>query len=259
MKNIYEEILSICNGNKRAALCLIISAKGSTPRKAGTKMIVYEDGTIAGSIGGGDLEKKVIENAAAVIKYRKPGIFKHDLLHQHGMCCGGTVEIYIEPIMNKNKLYIFGAGHTGHALARLASALDFEIVLIDERPEYVDPVSIEGINKLKLEYNIALKLLPFDVNTYVVILTYCHQIDRDILAYCLNQPHAYLGMIGSRRKVLVTKKMFGEADIGTEKDIEKVNMPIGLDINAQTPEEIALSILAEIIKVKNSKFTNGNS
>lgn len=221
-------------------------------------MIVYEDGSIAGSIGGGDLEKKVIENALTVIKTGKPTVSKHDLLHQHGMCCGGIVEIYIEPIMNKNKLYIFGAGHTGHALAKLASELDFEIVLIDDRAEYIDPINIEGVNKLKMQNDIALKLLPFDIYTYIAIVTYSHQLDRDILAYCVRQPHAYLGMIGSKRKILVTKKMFGEAEIGTEEDLEKINMPIGLDINAQTPEEIAVSILAEIIKVKNSIPVNGN-
>lgn len=252
MKHIFEEILSISKSGKKAALCLITSARGSTPRKPGTKMIVLEDGSVHGSIGGGNLEKQVIQDALDVIKEQKPGTFKHDLLHQHSMCCGGTVEIYIEPIMNLNKLYIFGAGHTGKALAKFASELDFEIVMIDDRDEYISNVNISGINKLNLPHNLALPMLPFDENTYIVILTYDHSIDRDILAFCINKPHAYLGMIGSQRKVNVTRKMFLEAGIGTLEDLEKINMPIGIDIKAQTPEEIAIGILAEIVKVKNS-------
>src|SRR3970040_79436 len=117
LSSINEEILSAERGNKKAALCLIISARGSTPREAGSKMLVYEDSSIFGSIGGGDLEKKVISNALEVLKDVSTWIFKLDLLHQHGMCCGGYLEIYIEPIMKKSRLYIFGAGHIGKAVA----------------------------------------------------------------------------------------------------------------------------------------------
>src|SRR5207249_1981971 len=106
--------------------------KGSTPREAGAKMLVYRSGNIFGSIGGGDLEKKVIANALDVLESKTSSTFKHDLLHQHNMCCGGSVEIYIEPIMKKNKLYIFGAGHTGHALAKYAIDFNFDVVLIDD-------------------------------------------------------------------------------------------------------------------------------
>ena len=251
MKNIYEEILSITGNNLKAALCTIISTKGSTPRKTGTKMIVYEDSTISGTIGGGDLENKVIQNALNSIKQNKAQVFKHDLLYQHGMCCGGTVEIFIEPIMNKKKLYIFGAGHTGNALAKFASYMDFDIYLIDDRKEYIDSINIPQVNKMNLGFTTALNALPFDENVYIVILTYSHQIDRDILAYCIRKPFAYLGLIGSQRKIKMTEKIFLEREIGSEEDLKNVHAPIGIDINAETPEEIAVSILAEIIKVKN--------
>lgn len=251
MKSIYEEILSAAGNNHKTALCTIISAKGSTPRKTGSKMLVYENGTIKGSIGGGDLELSVIQDALKVIKQNKASVFKHDLLYQHAMCCGGTVEIFIEPLMNKRKLYIFGAGHTGHALAEFASTLNFDIFVIDDRKEYIDSVNVAGINKLHLDFPAALKALPFDESVFIVILTYSHQTDRDILAYCIKKPFAYLGMIGSQRKIKMTEKLFLDGDIGTEEDLKKINMPIGIDINAETPEEIAISILAEIIKVKN--------
>jgi xanthine dehydrogenase accessory factor len=256
VKSIYDEITLAVQNRRNAALCIVTSTKGSAPRKIGAKMIVYDNAEISGTIGGGDLEKKVIDNALDAIKARKPAIFKHDLLNQHGMCCGGVVEIYIEPIMNKKKLYIFGSGHTGHALAKYAVNLEFDIFIIDDRKEYLDEINIEGVNKFNLDHNKALKTLPFGEDVFIVIVTYSHQIDRDILAYCIKQPFAYLGMIGSRRKIEMTKKMFIEGKIGTAEDFEKIHMPIGVDIAAETPGEIAISILAEIIKVKN-KVLNG--
>lgn len=256
MDSIYDEITSAAHGSKKAALCIITSTRGSAPRKTGAKMIVFDDGTISGTIGGGDLEKKVIQDALEVIKNRKPRIFKHDLLNQHGMCCGGIVEIYIEPVMNKKKLFIFGSGHTGHAIAKYAVDFEFDVYIIDDRKEYLDKVNIEHVDKMNLEHNAALQSLPFDDDVFIVIVTYSHQIDRDILAYCMKKPYAYLGMIGSKRKIEVTKKMFIESKIGTEEDLKKIHMPIGIDIAAETPEEIAISILAEMIKVKN-KILNG--
>lgn len=237
--------------NKKAAYCVIVKTKGSSPRKVGAKMIVYEDGTIYGSIGGGNLEKKVIENAIDQIKKKQPQLFKHDLLHQHNMCCGGSVEIYIEPIETMNRLYIFGAGHTGSAIARFAHGLNFEIFIIDERIQYLDAINNEGINKLNIDYKKVLPSLPFDENTYIAIMTYDHAMDRDILAYCLKKPHAYLGMIGSKRKVSQTKKNFIEGKIASEQELAGVDMPMGLDINAESPEEIAISLLAKLISVKN--------
>src|SRR3989304_3337441 len=174
MKNILEKIYEAQKQNKNIALCAIVNTKGSTPRKVGAKMIVFEDGTIYGTIGGGELEKSVIKNAIEQINEGVPKLFRHDLLHQHSMCCGGTVEIYIEPIMKKNKLYIFGAGHTGQALAKFSSDLDFEVVLIDDRKEYMDECKINSVNKMNLPYQKALPLLPFDERTSIVILTYSH-------------------------------------------------------------------------------------
>ncbi len=129
--NIYAEIEKAIKNGLDVVLCSIIHTKGSTPRKVGAKMLVFSDGTIKGTIGGGNLEKEVIKNALIQLKNNEPKLFKHDLLHQHNMCCGGTVEIFIEPIEKMKRLYIFGAGHTGQALAKYALAMDFEIFVID--------------------------------------------------------------------------------------------------------------------------------
>jgi len=255
MQKSSKEFTNIIKGleqnDQNFALCIIVNTRGSTPRKIGSKMIVFEDGSIDGTIGGGNLEKKVIENALLQIDSGKPKLFKHDLLHHHNMCCGGIVEIYIEPNKKMNKLYIFGAGHTGSALASFASKVNFEIYIIDDREQYLKDIDNKKINKLNLNYKTVLPSLPFDENSYIVIMTYDHSHDRDILAYCLKQPHAYIGMIGSKRKITLTKKMFIEGKIATKKDLEQVDMPMGLDINAEGPEEIAISLLAKLIAIKN--------
>jgi xanthine dehydrogenase accessory factor len=251
VKDVFEKISEARKKNLDVALCVIVNTKGSTPRETGAKMLVYPDGSIFGTIGGGDLEKKVIINALEVLKKKNPSVFKHDLLHQHNMCCGGSVEIYIEPIMKKNKLYIFGAGHTGQALARYAVHFDFDVVVIDDRKEFLDEIKSEQVNKLNLHYTQALPLLPFDEQTFVSIMTYSHPYDRDILAFCLKKSTAYLGMIGSMRKVEMTKKMFEEGMIASKTELDKVDMPMGIDIGAKDPEEIAVSILAKLIAVKN--------
>lgn len=169
------------------------------------------------------------------------------------MCCGGLVKIFIEPIMKTNKIYIFGAGHTGNALANLMGNLGFEVYIIDDRKEYIDKIKNKKINKLHLSYKEILPKLPFDKNTYITIMTYEHSHDRDILSYCIKKDFAYLGMIGSKRKVRLTKKMFLDAEICSKSELEKVDMPMGLEINAEGPEEIAISIASKIIKLKNSK------
>lgn len=252
MKDIFQKITEE-RSRHNMALCTVVGTKGSTPRKTGAKMIVFESGEIHGTIGGGELEKSVIKNAIEQIKEGKPKIFRHDLLHQHNMCCGGAVDVFIEPIMRKNKLYIFGAGHTGQALAKYATNLNFETVLIDDRKEYIEECKINEVNKMNLPFKQALSILPFDKNTFICIMTYSHPIDRDILSFCIKKPHSYLGMIGSRRKVEITKKKFNEGLNMCEEDLESVDMPMGVDIGAEGPEEIALSIISKLIAVKNKK------
>jgi xanthine dehydrogenase accessory factor len=251
VNTIFDKIAEIQKGNNEASLCTIVNTKGSTPRKVGAKMIVYADRKIFGTIGGGVFEKNVIEDAVEIIRTRQPKLFRHDLLQKHNMCCGGTVELYIEPLMNKNKLYIFGAGHLGKALSRYARDFEFDIVVIDDRKEYLDEVDEESIRKMNLPHEEAIALLPFDERTFICIATYSHPFDREILASCMKKPFAYLGMIGSQRKVEITKKRFMETMNFSKEDLEKVDMPMGLDIRAETPDEIAISILSKLIEVKN--------
>ena len=253
MTFIYDTIAQILKSNQKAALCTIVSTKGSTPLKAGAKMIVWEDGQIAGSVGGGRLENKVIEDAIQIIEDSKPQLFKHELLTQHEMCCGGKLEIYIEPIMQMKKLYLFGAGHIGNAVARHALNLDFEIYGIDNREHVFDDWTFEGFHKMNENYDDVIPKLSFDGSTYIVIATYDHVTDREILSQCINKPHAYLGMIGSKNKIEVTRKMFISADLASKEELDKVDMPIGIPIHAETADEIGISIVAKLINEKNKQ------
>ena len=252
MKGIHSKINEIENSNLKAAVCTIVASKGSTPRKIGAKMIVFKNETIFGTIGGGALEKTVISQAIVVIENQTPQVVSHNLIKDLDMCCGGTVEIFIEPILNKKNLYIFGAGHIGKALAKFANDLDFKVTLIDQRIDAFDNLNLD-CDIINENHHHAIEKLSFNNNTYCVILTHDHAYDREILALCSKKINGYIGMIGSQRKVEMAKKMLLSSNLITNEQLSKVDMPIGIEINAKTPEEIAISILAKLIELRNSK------
>lgn len=213
-------------------------------------MIVTLEGKTIGTIGGGTLEKKVIEDAIGVIEKREASTFSHALVHDHGMCCGGTVDIYIEPVVKKKKLFIFGAGHIGKAVADFATTLNFVVTVIDERPEMIAEIERDEIHRIPKNHERAFAELEFDEDTFVCVITHDHAYDREIVAFCAKQPHAYLGMIGSRRKVEIARKTFLAGEILTEAEMEPIDWPMGVPIHTNTPAEIAISILARLIDVR---------
>ncbi len=259
MKSIFKRLSEAEVCGKSAAVCIVTETHGSTPAKAGAKMIVYEDGSSEGTIGGGNLESRVIEDAINSIAEGKAGNFVHNLTRDHNMCCGGKVCIYIEPVKKMKKLILFGAGHIGTQMSRFAVQLGFEVYLVDERENIFRDTDSEQINIVAARHRDAIDTLEFDDNTYVFICTHLHEYDRDILANCMRLPHKYIGMIGSRRKVEVTKKLFLQNSLATEEQLEEIDMPAGIDIGAVTPAEIALSILARIIEKGSDEKTQNTS
>lgn len=250
MESIYKKIAECEQSGTQAALCIITQTKGSTPRKQGSKMLVYADGSVFGSIGGGNLEHKVIQDALIVLKEGKAKLFDHNLTSDHDMGCGGTVQVYLEPIGNKFRLYIFGAGHIGAGLALQAHRLGFSVSLIDERPEIFNSVQSDGINCINKNHKIAFGELLFDDRTFVTSISHLHEYDREIVAYCVRQPHAYIGMIGSKRKIATARQIFTEQNLLTEPEMNAIDWPMGIPIECQTPEEIVISILAKLIDVR---------
>jgi xanthine dehydrogenase accessory factor len=255
VEDILSRIAEIKRSGEKAAFCIIVETKGSSPRKAGSKMIVFENGSTEGTIGGGSLEMKAIEDAMKVISENKPMKFAYELEDDLSMHCGGTAEVYIEPLVPILKLMIFGAGHIGKALIKYAPDFGFNITLIDHRKELLDNFDSEKIELINEKYLKAAERLVSDQNTCIVIVTPKHVFDEEVLALFAKKPFAYLGMIGSKTKIALARKRLIEEKKLTEKELDRVDMPIGIKFNAQTPEEIAISILAKLIDIKNSKGT----
>lgn len=234
-----------------AALCTIIQAKGSTPRKAGAKMLVYSDGSFVGTIGGGEIEARVIEQALTSIQTGESQILSFDLIDPSkgdpGVC-GGTQEIFIDPLIQPQDLIVIGGGHVGRAVVHLGKWLGFRVILSDDREEFCRPETAPGADQY---IHCQLEHLPdqydFSSQSAIVLATRSNQVDVQGLPELLKAPSAYIGVISSRRRWKLTREELEEIGIEKEK-LDRIKAPIGLDIKAETPEEIALSILAEVIQ-----------
>jgi len=249
--DIFEEIVALRQRGENGVIVTITEAKGSVPREAGAKMLVKADGSINGTVGGGTLEKRLIEEAMVALKSETPKSVHFDLGKDLSMSCGGAISAFIEPLIRMPQLIIFGAGHIGSVLTKIAKMLGFRVVVADNRPEFANSTRLPDADILYAEsYQNNLAQINFDSDTYIVIVTHQHAHDQQILEYCVRKPFAYIGMIGSKTKV---KKAFEQLrNKGVEEEmIAKIYSPIGLEIGAQTPAEIAVSIAAELIAVKN--------
>ncbi|MFL7812364.1 MAG: XdhC family protein [Anaerolineales bacterium] len=253
MNDVYKALADLPRNGISAALCTIIQAKGSTPRKAGTKMLVYLDGSIVGTIGGGEIEGRVIQEAQDSIQSGESKIRSYDLIDpQKGDpgVCGGTLEVFIDPLSQPEDLVVVGGGHVGQAVVFLAKWLGFRVVLSDDREDFSSPANAPSADEV---IHCKLEELPdryqFTPQTSVVLATRNNQVDVQGLPEILAAPSSYIGVISSRRRWNLTREELVKNGI-KEADLERIHAPIGLDIRADTPEEIALSILAEVLKAR---------
>jgi xanthine dehydrogenase accessory factor len=248
--SVFQKLAQLEQENRAAALCTIIHSQGSTPRGSGSRMLVYPDGSISGTVGGGELENRVIAQAREAIqdgKSRRLEYNMSDPARGDPGVCGGQVEVYVEPILPKPTLVIIGAGHVGKAVAHLAYWLGYQVVVSDDRTEFCTPEFIPDAHKylpLKMaELPQHLEITPW---TYLVLTTRGSNVDVEGLPALLDTPASYIGVIGSQRRWTIARKQMVENGVTPEK-LERVRSPIGLELNAETPEEIAVSIMAEII------------
>jgi xanthine dehydrogenase accessory factor len=255
MYDLIEQLSDIRERRIDGALCMIVKTEGSTPLKGGALMLVRADGSTSGTIGGGALEHAVIAQALETIPDNRSILVEHRLVRDHNMCCGGTVQIFIRAIPVPEQLFLFGAGHVGSAVARVCEGLGFDSTVIDGRAGIFDGWRNGAYRIINAHPHEVMASLAWDRRTYVVIATHSHPLDREILAYSMKQPHAYCGMIGSARKVAVTRRLFLEQHLATDDQLDRVDMPIGIDIAAMIPEEIAVSIAARLIAVRRSAAT----
>ena len=252
--DIFEEIYKLKREGKRAALATIINARGSTPSVVAAKMLVLEDGSILGTVGGGCVEFDVRKRAMAVIQDEKPRNFTFDLDQRPdddtGLLCGGSVQVFIEPVIPTPVLYIFGAGHVGLNVCKVAALAGFEVVVCDDREQYANRERFPDAREIHAgEMDAVLSELSPSAASYIVIVTRGHRHDMRVLRWALDTPAHYIGMIGSGRKVLTIFQQL-EAEGVARESFQRVFAPIGLEISAAMPEEIAISIVAELIAIR---------
>lgn len=254
--NFYQRIAQIQAEGGRAALCTVVRTQGSVPRRPGSKMLVHPDSSIEGSIGGGEMESRVIAEALAALRDGRARMVAYDLRDPESGdpgVCGGSVEVYVEAIRPEETVIVVGAGHVGQAVAHLADWLGFRVEVSEDRDEFANA---EGVPSAQAIHSGPLAELPTQSEitdqTYLVLTTRSLDVDVAGLPALLETEAAYIGVIGSKRRWATARKQLEEAGV-SKKQLDRVRSPMGLDIQAETPEEIAVSILGEIIAQRRSK------
>jgi xanthine dehydrogenase accessory factor len=253
--DLFEEIVRMRRAGQRGALATIVHTDGSIPSYESSRMLVREDGSSLGTIGGGCVEADVWAAAREVMRNEAPRklVFhlNNEASYDNGLICGGTVEIFLEPILPQPILYLFGGGHVSTAVAKAAQAVGFGIGVIDDREAFANSQRFPMAQEIYTSYEDAFQKLRPGSSSYLVIVTRGHKEDMRVLAWAVRTGARYVGMIGSRRKVLSVYKALEKEGFAME-EFERVFAPMGLDIGALSPEEIAVSIVAELVAVRRS-------
>jgi xanthine dehydrogenase accessory factor len=249
--DIYEQIVQLRREGRRGAVATITNVRGSIPSFQTAKMLVRDDGSIAGTIGGGCVEAEVWQAAREVMEEEKPRSLTFNLnnnpKYDTGLVCGGTLEIFIEPVLPPALLYIFGAGHVAYNLYKVATIAGFEVVVVDDRESYANRERFPDAREVIADdFEAVTSKLGLCEGAYIVIVTRGHRDDMRVLRWAVNAGARYLGMIGSRRKTISIYKELEKEGIPADK-FANVHAPVGLEIGAVTPEEIAVAIVAEMI------------
>jgi xanthine dehydrogenase accessory factor len=251
--DLFEEIVRMRRAGQRGALATIVHTNGSIPSYESSRMLVREDGSLAGTIGGGCVEAEVWAAAKEVMDKEVPRkmVFNlnNEASYDNGLICGGTVEIFVEPILPQPMLYLFGGGHVSMALAKAASPAGFAVGVVDDRETFANLARFPMAQEVFTSYEDAFEKIQANASTYLVIVTRGHKEDMRVLAWAVRTPARYVGMIGSKRKVLSVYKALEKEGYKPE-EFERVFAPMGLEIGALSPEEIAISIVAELIAVR---------
>lgn len=250
-----REILDACRelaaAGEEGVLAVVVAAAGSVPRGAGSWMLASSRGTV-GTVGGGALEKRVLDDVPAVLASGEPRLLSFELGRDLGMNCGGSVTVYLEPLLPAGRLVIFGGGHIGLALHRLAPLLGLQPVIVDERAEYSAAGRFPGARTLCATPGSAAGQLAVGERDAVVVVTHQHRHDLEAVRAVIEARPAYLGMIGSRGKVRKTREAL-LADGVREELLRRLRAPVGLDLGGRTPGEIAVAIAAEIIALRSGR------
>ncbi len=251
--DLFEEIVKMRRAGHRGALATIVHTNGSIPSYESSRMLVREDGSISGTIGGGCVEAEVWAAAKDVMQKESPRkmVFNlnNEASYDNGLICGGTLEVFVEPILPQPVVYLFGGGHVSMAVAKAAHAAGFGIAVVDDRESFANKERFPMAQDVHTSYEDAFEKIHPNAATYLVIVTRGHKEDMRVLSWAVRTEARYIGMIGSKRKVLSVYKAL-EEDGYSPDEFERVYAPMGLEIGALSPEEIAISIVAELIAVR---------
>ena len=256
-EEVFKAVTETLSRGDSAALVTIIRTEGSTPQRVGAKMLVFADGRIVGTIGGGCYENDAFWKARKSLETRRSEVVRYeladDIAEETGLICGGQMEVYIEPLDAAAHLYLIGAGHVSYHLAQAAAQVNFKIHVIDDREKFANQERFPDAAEIAVDDIPSwLTTATFPNNAYVVILTRGHTHDLDALRALVPRDLRYLGLIGSRAKVARLYAALQEESVSLDT-LTTVHAPVGLDIGAVSPQEIAISILAELIAVKYGK------
>jgi len=251
--DLFEEIVKMRRAGQRAALATIVHTNGSIPSYESSRMLVREDGSMAGTIGGGCVEAEVWAAAKEVMQKEAPRkmVFhlNNEASYDNGLICGGTLEVFVEPILPQPVAYLFGGGHVSMAVAKAAHAAGFGINVVDDREAFANKERFPMAQEVFTSYEEAFNKIRPNAASYLVIVTRGHKEDMRVLAWAVRTEARYVGMIGSKRKVMSVYKALENEGYKPE-EFERVYAPMGLDIGALSPEEIAVSIVAELVAVR---------
>lgn len=252
MSDIFQKIVEFKSEGKSFCIVTVVAASGSTPRSAGAKGLIFPDGTIKGTVGGGSIEAEAIKTALSVLEKGEPLLkeYRLDTLESE-MYCGGSMTLYFEPVLPAPRLFIFGGGHVGRAIAHAAQLLEWQITIIDHRETAIDRALFpENTKLICADYEEYLKKYSFSKLDWIVITTPQHKYDESVLERVVTQDVAYVGMLASNTKINVISDNLKRKGID-EKYLKRVYSPIGLNIGTETPGEIAIAIMAEMLAVRN--------
>ena len=249
MADVWRVLAEAADRGEHVALATVIGVNGSAPRSAGARMVVWREGGTFGTVGGGHFEAKVIEAALSALETGVPLRYSVHLTRDLGMCCGGAMDVYVEPMRPTDRLILFGAGHVGRATAQFAREAGWSVCVVDDREEQNTPERFPGCERVVTDARQYASQLQADARSWIFLVTDDHAIDQDLLERLVVHDWAWIGLIGSRAKVTKFHLRLRAAGVAPER-LARVSGPVGLDIGAETPEEIGISVLAEMIRVR---------
>jgi xanthine dehydrogenase accessory factor len=252
--DIYDEIVRLRKSGQKCALATIVQVNGSIPSFESAKMLVREDGSIAGTIGGGCVEAEVWNAAREVMETHTPRhmnfALNQDAAYDNGLICGGQLNVFVEPILPQPAAYIFGAGHVSKSISKIAVMAGFATTVVDDREQFANRERFPEADDIHAgEYEEVFPKLAINDSSYIIIVTRGHRDDMRVLRWAIDSPARYISMIGSKRKTLGVMKEIMKEGVPREA-FDRIHAPMGLDIGAESPEEIAVSVVAEMIAIR---------